>query len=71
MISQGKEVSNSDDQEDYKKEGPDLQVPQFMLVSCQLSIVIPACPESKRGMIPDVAGMTIQIPRHYKVDLTL
>ncbi len=26
----------------------------------QLSSVIPACPESKRDMIPDVAGMTIQ-----------
>ncbi len=37
--------------------------------------VIPACPESKMSMIPDPrqartgsAGMTIQTPRHYKVD---
>ena len=35
------------------------------------SSVIPACPESKRSMIPDIAGMTIQTPRHYKVDTTL
>jgi len=31
MLSQGKEVSNNDDQKDYKKEGPYMQVPQFML----------------------------------------
>ncbi len=24
-----------------------------------------------RSMIPDVAGMTIQIPRDYKLDMTL
>ena len=40
-------------------------------MSRQLSIVIPACPESERSMIPDVAGMTIQTPRHYKVDTTI
>ncbi len=44
------------------------------ILSRQLSSVIPApvlrsttkdeCPESMRGMIPDVAGMTIQTPRH-------
>ncbi len=28
------------------------------------------CPESKMGMIPDVAGMTIQTPRHCKVVVT-
>ncbi|GBE34711.1 hypothetical protein BMS3Bbin06_01240 [bacterium BMS3Bbin06] len=37
----------------------------------QLSIVIPACPESKRSMIPNVAGMTIKTPRYYKVDTTV
>ncbi len=42
-----------------------------ILRSHQVSIVIPACPESKRSMIPDVAGMTIQTPRHYEVDTTL
>ncbi len=40
-----------------------------MIVPCQLSSVIPACQESKRDMIPDVAGMTIL--RHNKVDMTL
>jgi len=39
------------------------------LLPCQLSSVIPACRESKRDMIPDVAGMTIL--RHNKVDMTI
>ncbi len=46
-----------------------LQMNGFIIVPRQLSSVIPACPESKRDMIPDVAGMTIL--RHNKVDMTI